>query len=42
MRTGILVAAATLLGVAFVAVLRIPAMSDTAVLVLSPVGVLLA
>ena len=42
MRTGVLVAAATLLGVAFVVVLRIPAMSDTAVLLLSNGGQLVA
>ena len=42
MRTGVLVTVATLLGVAFVVVLRIPAMSDTAVLVLSNGGQLLA
>jgi diguanylate cyclase len=42
MRTGILVTVATLLGVAFVVVLRVPAMSDTTVLVLSNGGQLLA
>jgi diguanylate cyclase (GGDEF)-like protein len=42
MRAWVLVTVATLLGVAFVVVLRIPAMSDTAVLVLSNGGQLLA
>jgi diguanylate cyclase (GGDEF)-like protein len=42
MRTRLLVAGAALLGVAFVVVLRIPGLSDLAVLLLSNVGQLLA
>ena len=42
MRTGVLVTAATLLGVAFVVVLRVPALGDTTVLLLSNGGQLLA
>ena len=42
MRAGVLVTVATLLGVAFVVVLRIPAMGDTAELLLSNGGQLVA
>ena len=42
MRNRLLVAGAALLGVAFVVVLRIPGMSDFAVLLLSNLGQLLA